>query len=435
MRERIGTSPECSPERNLVDLFDQFPMISPFDGLQIAVGALRVNLMRSLLTMLGIVIGVAAVIVMVAVGAGAREMIGEQIRSIGSNLILVVPGASVSGGARLGSGSVHTLKSSDADAIVKELSAVRYAAPVWGEVTQVVYGNRNWRTRVTGTTKDYFPVREWKIDYGRLFSQEEEARAAKVAVLGKTVVENLMGTDTYPLGKVVRIKNVPFTVVGVLEKKGQSPRGDDQDDAIFVPLRTAQYRLFGTPFPDEVTAILVQAKEIAFIPDAEKQIDELLTRRHKIGRNQEKDFTVRNLTEILDTAKKSLNIMTTLLGAIAAISLLVGGIGIMNIMLVSVTERTREIGIRMAVGARSGDILSQFLVEAVVLSMAGGFIGIMLGVGGAFVFAKTTGWPALISAPAITVALVFSGAVGVFFGFYPAYKASRLHPIDALRYE
>jgi putative ABC transport system permease protein len=408
-------------------------MIGPLDGLQIAVGALRVNIMRSLLTMLGIVIGVGAVIVMVAVGAGARELIGEQIRSIGSNLILVVPGASVSGGARLGSGSVHTLKSSDAEAISKE-PAVKYAAPVWGEVTQVVYGNRNWRTRVTGTTKDYFPVREWKIRYGRMFSAEEEGAAAKVAILGTTVVENLMG-EIYPLGKVVRIKNVPFTIIGVLEKKGQSPRGDDQDDAIFVPLRTAQYRLFGTPFPDEVTAILIQSKDIALIPEAERQVNELLTRRHKIGRNQEKDFTVRNLTEILDTAKKTLNIMTTLLGAIAAISLLVGGIGIMNIMLVSVTERTKEIGIRMAVGARSADILSQFLIEAVVLSMVGGLTGITLGIGGAFIFARTSGWPALISPPAVLIALLFSAAVGVFFGFYPAYKASKLHPIEALRYE
>ena len=409
-------------------------MINPFDGIKIATGALRVNVMRSLLTMLGIVIGVAAVIVMVAVGAGARELIGDQIRSIGSNLILVVPGAATASGARLGSGSVHTLRASDAEAIAKECPAVSLAAPVWGEVTQAVYGNRNWRTRVTGTTKDYFPVREWTIRYGRLFTPEEEQRAAKVAVLGGTVVENLMG-DTYPLGKVVRIKNVPFNVIGVLEKKGQSPRGDDQDDSIYVPLKTSQYRLFGTPFPDEINAVLVQAKEVALIPEAEKQINELLDRRHKIGRGQEKDYTVRNLTEILATAEKSLNIMTTLLGAIAAISLLVGGIGIMNIMLVSVTERTREIGIRMAVGARSADILSQFLIEAVVLSMLGGITGTILGTAGAYAFARTSGWPALISPLAVAVALMFSAAVGVFFGFYPAFKASRLHPIEALRYE
>ncbi len=409
-------------------------MISPLDGVKIAFGALRVNVLRALLTMLGIVIGVGAVIVMVAVGAGAREMIGDQIRSIGSNLILVIPGATIQSGARMGSGSVHTLKSTDAEAIVRECPAVKLAAPNWGEVTQVVYANRTWRTRVTGTWDSSFEIREWPIRSGRLFTHEENKQAAKVAVLGQTVVENLFG-DTYPLGKMVRIKSVPFTVIGVLDRKGQSPRGDDQDDAVFVPLRTSQNRLFGTPFPDEIQAIMIQAKDLTLIPDAEKQIDELLTRRHKIGRNQERDFTVRNLTEVLETAQKSLNIMTTLLGAIAAISLLVGGIGIMNIMLVSVTERTREIGIRMAVGARSADILSQFLIEGVVLSVNGGLIGTLFGLVGAFIFAHTSGWPALVDPLTICVAILFSGAVGVFFGFYPAFKASRLHPIEALRHE
>jgi putative ABC transport system permease protein len=409
-------------------------MISPLDSAKIAVGALSVNVMRSLLTMLGIVIGVGAVIVMVAVGGGAREMIGEQIRSIGSNLILVIPGATVQGGARLGSGSVHTLKASDAEAMVKECSAVKLTAPIWGDVTQVVYGNRNWRTKVTGTTESNFAIREWPLRIGRMFTPEEDKRAAKVVVVGQTVVDNLL-PDTYPLGKLIRIRNVPFTIVGVLERKGQSPRGDDQDDAVFVPLKTAQYRLFGTPFPDEIQAILVQARTIPLIGQAEKQIDELLTRRHKIGRNQEKDFTVRNLTEILETAQKTLNIMTTLLGAIAAISLVVGGIGIMNIMLVSVTERTREIGIRMAVGARSADILSQFLIEGVVLSVNGGLVGTILGIGGAFAFARSSGWPAIIDPLTVLVAILFSAAVGVFFGFYPAFKASRLHPIEALRHE
>jgi putative ABC transport system permease protein len=409
-------------------------MLSPVDGAKIAVGALRVNVLRSLLTMLGIMIGVGAVIVMVAIGAGARDMIGEQIRSIGSNLILVIPGATQQGGVRFGSGSVHTLRSTDAEAMLKECSAVRLAAPIWGDVTQVVHGNRNWRTRVTGTWDTNFAIREWPIRYGRMFTQEEEKRAAKVTVIGQTVVENLF-PETEPLGKVVRIKSVPFTVIGVLERKGQSPRGEDQDDAVFVPLKTSQYRLFGTPFPDEIQAILVQAKDLAVIDDAQKQIDELLTRRHKIGRNQEKDFTVRNLTEILATAQKSLSIMTTLLGAIAAISLLVGGIGIMNIMLVSVTERTREIGIRMAVGARAKDILSQFLIEGVVLSVTGGLIGTALGVATSFIFARTSGWPALIDPGTVLVAILFSAAVGVFFGFYPAFKASRLHPIEALRHE
>ncbi len=371
---------------------------------------------------------------MVAVGAGAREMIGDQIRSIGSNIIIVVPGATTQTGARLGSGSVHTLKTSDAEAMMKEAPAVKLAAPTWGDVSQVVYGARNWRTRVNGTTKDHFPIREWSLRFGRMFSAEDERYASKVALLGTTVVENLFG-DEYPVGKYIRIKNTPFEIIGVLEKKGQSPRGEDQDDAIFVPIRTAQYRLFGSPFLDEVKAILVQAKDVDQIADAEKQIDELLTRRHKIGRNQEKDFSVRNLTEILNTAKKSLDIMTTLLGAIAAISLLVGGIGIMNIMLVSVTERTREIGIRMAVGARSADILSQFLIEAVTLSMLGGLIGIIIGIIGSYIFARASSWPAIIDPTAIALALGFSAAVGIFFGFYPAYKASRLHPIDALRYE
>ncbi len=409
-------------------------MINPFDGVKIALGALRVNVMRSLLTMLGIVIGVAAVIVMVAVGAGAREMIGSQIKSIGSNLIMVVPGASTQSGARMGAGSVHTLTSEDAEAIALECPAVKFVAPIWGQVTQVVYGNRNWRTRVSGTTTDYFPVREWTIRFGRVFTPQEEQRAAKVAVVGTTVVENLMG-DTYPLGKTIRIQNVPFRIIGVMESKGQSPRGNDQDDSIYIPLRTAQYRLFGTPFPGEVRAVLVQAKEIRLIPEAERQITELLTRRHRIGPLQEKDFTVRNLTEMLKAATKALRIMTTLLGAIAAISLVVGGIGIMNIMLVSVTERTREIGIRMAVGARSGDILSQFLIEAVVLSMLGGIIGMAVGVGGAYIFHTISSWPAIISPLAAAIALLFSAAVGVFFGFYPAFKASRLHPIEALRYE
>ena len=409
-------------------------MINPLDGVIIALGALKVNVLRALLTILGIVIGVGAVIVMVAVGSGAREMIGEQIRSIGSNLVLVIPGATVQGGARLGSGSVHTLKSKDAEAIIRECSAVKLAAPNWGEVTQIVYGNRNWRTRVTGTWDSSFEIREWPIVSGRLFTHEEDKQASKVTVLGQTVAENLFG-DTYPVGKMIRIQSVPFTVIGVLDRKGQSPRGDDQDDAVFVPLRTAQYRLFGTPFPDEIQAIVIQAKDLALIPDVERQVDELLTRRHKIGRNQEKDFTIRNLTEVLETAQKSLNIMTTLLGAIAAISLLVGGIGIMNIMLVSVTERTREIGIRMAVGARAADILFQFLIEGVVLSVSGGFTGAALGIVGAYIFAHSSGWPALVDPMTIFVAILFSGAVGVFFGFYPAFKASRLHPIEALRHE
>lgn len=409
-------------------------MINPLDGIQSAFGSLKVNVLRSLLTMLGIVIGVAAVIVMVAVGTGAREMIGDQIRSMGSNMILVIPGATQQSGARGMAGSVHTLKSSDAEAIARECSAVKHCSADWSEVAQVVYGNRNWRTRIWGTWQTTFLMREWALRCGRMFGPEEEKVAAKVAILGQTVVDNLFG-DAYPLGKVVRIRNVPFTVIGVLERKGQTPRGDDQDDSVYVPLRTSQCRLFGTPFLDEVQAVIVQAKEESVIPEAEKQIDELMTRRHKIGRTQEKDFSVKNLAEIHETAQKSLNIMTTLLGSIAAISLLVGGIGIMNIMLVSVTERTREIGIRMAVGARSADILSQFLIEGAVLAVSGGLIGVIVGVVGAFIFARASGWPAAVDPAIVLIAILFSGAVGVFFGFYPALKASRLHPIEALRHE
>jgi putative ABC transport system permease protein len=409
-------------------------MLNPLDGVGIALSALRVNVMRSLLTMLGIVIGVGAVIVMVAVGAGARELIGAQIRSIGSNLILVVPGSTTQGGARMGAASVHTLTDADATAMTRECPAVRRAAPIWSQAAQVVHQNRNWRTRIIGTTVDYFPVREWNLSQGRFFSPLEELRASKVCVIGTTAADRLIGQG-FPLGKTVRIQNVPFKVIGLLETKGQSPRGEDQDDAVFVPLKTAQFRLFGTPFRGEVAGIMVQAREIDLISEAEKQITELLVRRHKIGKNQENDFTVRNLTEILDTAKRTVNIMTVLLGSIAAISLLVGGIGIMNIMLVSVTERTREIGIRAAVGARSRDILMQFLIEAIVLSMLGGLLGVLLGAGGAYAFARLSGWPAIIGLSSVTAALVFSGAVGVFFGFYPALKAAKLHPIEALRYD
>jgi len=409
-------------------------VLSPLDAMRIATDALRVNVMRSLLTMLGIVIGVGAVIVMVAVGAGAREMIGAQIRSIGSNLLLVVPGATTQSGVSMGAATVHTLVNADAEAIERDCPAVKHTAPVWGEVTQAVFGNKNWRTRITGTTNEYFLIREWSLRYGRDFTAQEERRAAKVCILGSTVVDNLMGS-TYVLGQIVRIQNVPFQVIGVLESKGQSPRGEDQDDAIFVPIKTSQTRLFGSPFRDEIRAILVQAKTIELIPEAERQIDDLLSRRHKMSRYQEKDFSVRNLTEVLNTAQRTLNIMTALLGSIAAISLLVGGIGIMNIMLVSVTERTREIGIRAAVGARSFDILFQFLIEAAVLSLVGGMIGLMVGIGGAFIFARVSGWPALISPLVVLIALLFSAAVGVFFGFYPAYKASRLRPIEALRHE
>jgi putative ABC transport system permease protein len=403
-------------------------------SLKVALRALQINKMRSFLTMLGIIIGVGAVIIMVAIGSGASEMIAQQIASMGSNLLIVIPGATTAGGARMGFGSVSTLTSDDAKAIKEECSAVKAVAPIWGGVTQVVYGNQNWNTGVNGTTPDFFEIREWPIASGRSFNEQEITGAVKVAVVGQSVVENLFGSAN-PLGQVIRIKKVPFTVIGVLSSKGQSARGDDQDDVVYIPLTTSQKKVFGSALPNTVRIILVQARDIEVMADAEKQVNNLLNQRHRTQRGQLPDFTVRNLTEIMATAEQSAKVMTLLLGSIALVSLLVGGIGIMNIMMVSVTERTREIGIRMAVGARGIDILFQFLTESVVLSLVGGLIGIGIGVLGAKVTAIFSGWNVLISYWALLISFTFAAAVGIFFGFYPAHKASRLNPIDALRYE
>lgn len=408
-------------------------MIGIIPSFKIAFDALKANKMRSILTMLGIIIGVAAVIIMLALGSGARMMLDEQIRSIGSNLLIVLPGASTSGGMSHGMGSQPTLTLSDAEAIEKQCPAVLYVAPVLNGVAQVVYGNQNWSTMVTGTTSSMFELRDWSLASGRFFTQDDIKAATKVCLLGKTVVANLFGAID-PVGQVVRIQNVPFTVIGVLNEKGQSPGGQDQDDAIYIPVTTAQKKLFGTPFPGMVKIIMVSAKGPDYLAPAEKQITELLKQRHHIGPRQENDFTVKNLTQILEAAEKTAKIMSLLLGAIASVSLLVGGIGIMNIMLVSVTERTREIGIRMAVGAKSWDIRLQFLIEAVTLSILGGVIGILIGVGAALAIA-TTGWPTLVSLFSIVLAFSFSAITGISFGFYPAYKASLLNPIEALRHE
>jgi putative ABC transport system permease protein len=386
------------------------------------------------LTMLGIIIGVGAVIIMVAIGSGASEMIAQQIASMGSNLLIVIPGATTSGGARMGFGSVSTLTSDDAKAIRDECSAVKAVGPIWGGVTQVVYGNQNWNTGVNGTLPEYFEIRDWPLASGRIFNDQEITGAVKVAVLGQSVVDNLFESQD-PLGQVIRIKKVPFTVIGVLSPKGQSARGDDQDDIVYIPLTTAQKKVFGSALPNTVRAITVQARDIELMAEAENQVNNLLKQRHRTQRGQLPDFTVRNLTELMATAQESARVMTLLLGSIALVSLLVGGIGIMNIMLVSVTERTREIGIRMAVGARGKDILFQFLTESVVLSLVGGLIGIGLGVLGAKVTSSFTGWSVLISYWALLISFTFAAAVGIFFGFYPAHKASRLNPIDALRYE
>jgi putative ABC transport system permease protein len=409
-------------------------MIDIPSTVKISLRALRVNKMRSALTTLGIIIGVGAVITMLAVGSGASEKIGEQITSMGSNLLIVLSGSTSAGGVRMGSGTQPTLTMGDAVAIQKECSAVSDAAPVLGGTAQVVYGNQNWLTGVTGTTPNILNVRDWPLAAGRSFNEQDVRSATKVCLLGETVVDNLLG-GREPLGQVIRIKKVPFTVVGLLAPKGQSPMGQDQDDVIFVPVTTAQKRLFGTTFPGMVRTIMVKAKSGEALDMAEEQITELLRQRHHIGPKQEDDFTVRNLTQMMETAQQSTRVMSLLLGAIASVSLLVGGIGIMNIMLVSVTERTREIGLRLAVGARVRDIRLQFIIESLTLSLIGGIIGIIIGISGSKALSMLAGWPTIVSPVSVLLSFGFSALVGLFFGYYPAYKASLLNPIDALRYE
>jgi putative ABC transport system permease protein len=409
-------------------------MINIPSTLKISLRALRVNKMRSALTMLGIIIGVGAVIAMLAVGTGASEKISEQISSIGSNLIIILPGSTTSGGLRMGMGSQPTLTRDDAEAIQKECSAVQEVAPVLNGAAQIVYSNQNWSTGVYGTTSSMLVIRDWPISSGRAFTDQDIRNATKVAILGQTVVENLFGSID-PVGQMIRIKKVPFMVIGVLDRKGQSPQGQDQDDTIYIPVTTAQKKIFGTSFPGMVRTIMVKARSTEDLAVAEKQINELLRQRHHLSARQDNDFTVRNLTQIMQVAEQSTKVMTLLLGAIASVSLLVGGIGIMNIMLVSVTERTREIGIRMAVGAKTWDIRLQFIIEALTLAMIGGITGIILGVGGSKLLSMFAGWSTVVSTLSVILAFGFSGLVGIFFGFYPAYKASLLNPIDALRYE
>jgi len=403
---------------------------------RIALRALRVNKLRSILTMLGIIIGVGAVIAMISVGAGAQARVAEQIRSLGSNLIIVLPGSFSSGGVRLGLGTRPTITEEDSTAIVHEIPAVHSAAPSYRGGGQVVFGNTNWGTTIQGTIPDYEEARQWPAVVGRYFTQEELEGAAKVALLGQTVALNLFG-GVDPIGTVVRVRQVPLTVIGVLDRKGQSSWGQDQDDVVLVPMTTAKKRVLGPsqPLASSVGAISVRVRDGEDMKAAEQQIRDLLRQRHKLQGYQEDDFWIRNLSEMLQAEEESSRILTILLGAIASVSLLVGGIGIMNIMLVSVTERTREIGLRMAVGARGRDILTQFLVEAVTLSLIGGSIGIGLGLAGSYAIAYFAEWRTLINAQAILLAFGFAAAVGVFFGFYPASKAAGLNPIEALRYE
>jgi putative ABC transport system permease protein len=401
---------------------------------QIALRALRTNKMRSSLTMLGIIIGVAAVITMVAVGAGVSRKLEDQIAMMGSNLLIVQPGSQTSGGIRMGGGSQQTLNLDDAMAIQKECPAVQDVAPTLDGGAQIVSGNLNWSTRVTGTTPGMLSVRDWLLSSGRAMTDDDVKSATKVALLGQTVVDNLFG-GIDPIDQVIRIKKIPFKVIGVMVSKGQSMVGQDQDDVVYVPVTTAQKKLFGTSFPGMVRMITIKAISFEALSNAESQITELLRQRHRIGINKDDDFTVRNLTQFMQTAEEQTRIMTIFLGAIASISLLVGGIGIMNIMLVSVTERTREIGIRMSIGAKTWDIRLQFIMEAVMLSLMGGVVGLIIGFAGSKIVSAMSGWPTEVSVLSAMLAFAFSGMVGIFFGFYPAYKASLLNPIDALRYE
>jgi len=409
-------------------------MINIPSTFNIALKAILVNKMRSALTMLGIIIGVGAVITMIAVGSGARQRISEQISSMGSNLIMILSGATTQGGIRMGHGTQPTLTFADAQAIQRECPAVKYTAPTHGGTAQVIYGNQNWSTAITGTTPEMLYVRDWNLEDGRNFNEDDIKGAGKVCLIGKTVVENLFG-GINPMGQIVKIKKVPFTIIGVLERKGQSPTGQDQDDVIYIPITTSQKKIFGTQFPGSVRIIMVKTWSSDLLHDAEVQITNLLRQRHRLGPHQENDFTLRNLTQMMEAQEQSAKVMTLLLGAIASVSLLVGGIGIMNIMLVSVTERTREIGIRMAVGAKTWDIRLQFIIEALTLSLIGGIVGIIVGVTSSELLTYTAGWKTSLSLYSIIFAFGFSALVGVFFGFYPAYKASMLKPIDALRYE
>jgi len=400
-----------------------------------ALRALRRNPLRSALTTLGIVIGVAAVIAMVSVGRGAESAVQAQIDSLGTNLLMVVPGATTAAGVRSGWGGVSTLTAADAEALreaVPGLAAVTYFRR---EVAQVVAGEKNWATAVQGTPPSYFDVRPWAVASGSGYDERDEAAANRVALLGRTVVDQVFGPGQDPVGATIRIRDVPFRVVGVLESVGQTMWGQDQDDVIFIPFRTAERRVMGAEMIGRVDMIQASALRAEDMESIEEQMNAVLRQRHRILPGQEDDFTVRSMEEFARASRMASQVMNNLLLAVASISLLVGGIGIMNILLVSVTERTREIGIRMAVGAKSRHILLQFLVEAVALAAVGGLLGIILGIGAAALIGSLAGWPILLAPDAIVGALLFAAAVGVFFGFYPARKAARLDPIVALRWE
>jgi putative ABC transport system permease protein len=399
----------------------------------LAFGALRRNLMRSLLTSLGVIIGVGALIVTVASGEGSKAVLEEQLATLGTNLLIVLPGSSTLGGARGGPGSGKPLTHADLLAIMQGASAARYAAPLDRTVVQVVLDNQNWLTTVYGSTPDFFAIREWSVARGRFFNSSESDSGAKVCVFGQTVAKQLFGSSE-PLGQVVRVKSMPCQVVGVLVSKGQSSQGQDQDDLVVMPWVTYKSRMMSQD-RIHVGSILVSAISPDEVSHAQTQVIGILRQQHRQLDGQLDDFTVRNLADLAATQEKAADAQTGMLRNVAAVSLLVGGIGIMNIMLVSVTERTREIGIRLAIGASENKVLLQFLVEAVVLSAAGGLLGIAFGIGGALALASTMGWPFVLSPLWIFVAFGISMAIGVIFGFYPARKAAQMNPIDALRFE
>ncbi len=398
---------------------------------RIALRALARNKLRSFLTMLGIIIGVGAVIAMVAIGEGAKKRVQDQIASLGTNVLVVLPGTLTLGGARTGSGGVQTLIAPDARAIMSEIPIVSAASPVLRSGQQVIAGDQNWSTSVQGVAPEFQQIRNWTVSEGRFISDVDVDSTAKVALIGQTVAKNLFGEES-PLDAVIRIKKIPFRIIGVLGAKGQTGFGQDQDDTIMIPYTTMQKRIMGITY---VQQIVVSAASAEQTPQVQEQITTLLRQRHRVRPGRDDDFSIRNLSDITEAASNSATVMAVLLGSIASVSLLVGGIGIMNIMLVSVTERTREIGIRMAVGARSRDIMLQFIVEAVVMAASGGLIGILIGIGSSILLKSLVQLPALIRPDIVAIAFLVSGSVGVFFGFYPARKAANLDPIEALRYE